>query len=109
MAGAQKEDELERNQRMAEALAFDLQTAQAVKTQSTELLANIVADYIVGRLEQVLLSDLPDDKLLARIHEIRGTLRALGEIGDSVKSAHTYLARKAVRDRMGLQPKEGAS
>lgn len=97
-------DDIAKSHAMAERLVFDLQTAQAVKTQSTELLANIVGHYLMERLDQILQEEMTDAKLLSRIHEIRGTLRALGEIGDSVRSAHTYLAKKAVRDRMGLRP-----
>jgi hypothetical protein len=99
------EDLLERNMRLAQALNLDLKTAQAVKTQSTEILAGVVADYLAERLE-LLLTDpaLKDHDLLALIHEARGTLRALGEIGDAVRRAHLYVAKKAVRDRMGLQP-----
>lgn len=108
MVGKQSDkttDELARSQEVVERLAFDLQTAQAVKNKSTEILAGLVADFIVARLDLVLNgSDVSDEQLLRRIHELRGTLRALGEIGDSVRSAHVYLAKKAVRDRMGLAP-----
>lgn len=97
-------DDIERTRKLAEQLHLDMETAKAVRTQSVELVAGVVADFLISRLELVLLESLTDGQLLGQIHEIRGTLRALGEIGDSVKSAHQYLIKRAVRERMGMGP-----
>ncbi len=97
-------DDIERTRKIAEQLHFDMETAKAVRTQSVELIAGVVADFLVARMEILLLDPLTDGQLLGQLHEIRGTLRALGEIGDSVKSAHQYLIKRAVRERMGMGP-----
>ena len=99
------QDPIEKNIEFAETLRFDMQTAQAVRTKSTEVLCAVVADYLSTRIEALLNESLSDERLLALTHEIRGTLKALGEIGDSVRRAHTYIARKTVQERMGVSHK----
>ena len=103
MSKPSEQDEIERNIQAAESLKFDLTTAHAVRTKSTEILSGVVADYLAGRLEALLTRpSLTDAQMLSLTHEIRGALKALGDIGDSVRRAHQYVARKTVRERIGL-------
>lgn len=97
-------EDIERTRKLAEQIHFDMETAKAVRTQSVELVAGVVADFLVSRLELLLLEPLSDNQLLGQIHEIRGTLRALGEIGDSVRNAHQFMIKRTVRERMGMGP-----